>query len=85
MKKICILVLILVCSNISVAEIKVGIGRKVITPQTPIWLTGYASRNKPATEILQDLWAKALVFEETPGSRVVIVTTDLLGLSHEIS
>jgi hypothetical protein len=85
MKKICILVLILVCSNISGAEIKVGIGRKVITPQTPIWLTGYASRNKPATEILQDLWAKALVFEETPGSRVVIVTTDLLGLSHEIS
>lgn len=85
MKKILILLLFLVTSTLTGAEIKVGVARKTITPQLPFWLTGYASRDKPSTEVLHDLWAKAVVFEEKPDNRVVIVTTDLLGLSHEIS
>ncbi len=68
-------------------EMKVGIGRKVITPKGGVWLNGYASpqRSKPSTGVTHDLWAKALAFEASDGSRTVIVTTDLLGLSHEIS
>ncbi len=85
MKKILILLLFLVTTTITGAEIKVGVARKAITPQLPFWLTGYASRDKPSTEVLHELWAKAVVLEEKPGNRVVIVTTDLLGLSHEIS
>lgn len=85
MKKTTLLVFLLISSTLFGAEFKVGIGRKVITPQTPMWLSGYASRIKPATEVLHDLWAKAIVFEENPESRVIIVTTDLLGLSHGVS
>ena len=85
MKKILILLLFLIAATLNGAEIKAGVARKTITPQLPFWLTGYAFRDKPSTEVLHDLWAKAIVFEENSGRRVVIVTTDILGLSHEIS
>ncbi len=85
MRNILIVVFLLISVTLWGAEIKVGIASKVITPQLPFWLTGYGSRSKPSTEVLHDVWAKALVFEEKKGSRVVIVTTDLLGLSHEVS
>jgi neutral ceramidase len=85
MKKLLFLFIFLAYSITLCAQIKVGVARKAITPKTPVWLSGYASRNKPSTEILHDLWAKALVIEENPCSRIVIVTTDILGLTHEIS
>lgn len=65
--------------------LRAGVGRVNITPELPMWLTGYAGRDQPATGVLQDIWAKALVLEDGPGNRVVIVTTDLLGITHEIS
>ena len=65
--------------------IKVGIARKVITPAAPVYLTGYAGREKPAAGVIHDLWAKAMVLEENEKNKVIIVTTDLLGLSHEVS
>ncbi len=85
MKKILIAAFLLIALTSLGADIKVGIASKVITPQLPFWLTGYGSRTKPSNEVMHDLWAKALVFEENAGSRVIIVTTDLLGLSHEVS
>ena len=76
---------LVICFTLS-AEMKVGIGRKVITPQQyPIWMGGYASRDKPANSIFHDLWAKALVIEYSPQSRVIIVTMDLHKLSRQIS
>lgn len=80
-----ILILLMAVSIIADAQLRVGVARKSITPETPIWLTGYASRDRPSTEVLHDLWAKVLVIEENSKSRVVIVTTDILGLSHDIS
>ncbi|MGN6435244.1 MAG: neutral/alkaline non-lysosomal ceramidase N-terminal domain-containing protein [Agriterribacter sp.] len=67
--------------------IKAGVARKAITPKDPAWLNGYASpqRFSPAAGKDHDLWAKAIVLEDASKKRVVIVTTDLLGLSHEIS
>jgi hypothetical protein len=64
--------------------IRAGVAAVDITPSLPIWLTGYANRDMPATGIAHSLWAKALVLEENPNSRIIIVTVDLLGLSHEI-
>jgi hypothetical protein len=64
--------------------LRAGVGRVKITPALPMWLSGYAGRDQPATEVLQDIWAKVLVVEDGK-DRVVIVTTDLLGISHEIS
>ncbi len=61
-----------------------GVSRVDITPALPIWLSGYSSREKPASGIAQALWAKALVIERSPAERVIIVTADVLGLSREI-
>jgi neutral ceramidase len=85
MKRILILAIFLAVCTFSGAQLRVGVARKAITPETPVWLSGYASRNKPSTEILHDLWAKALVIEENEKSRIIIVTTDILGLSHDVS
>ena len=87
-KKVCyalILLLILAGTLASAQNIKAGTGRKVITPPLPFWLTGYAARTQPAAEKVHDLWAKALLIETPGGGRAVIVTTDVLGLSPEIS
>ncbi len=67
------------------AFIKVGIGRIVITPDLPFQLTGYAGRDTLATQKVHDLWAKAMVIEESANNRIIIVTTDILGLTPAIS
>ena len=85
MKKIYLIALLLAVSTQINAGISAGVARKVITPETPIWLSGYASRTKPATDILHDLWAKALVIGENDKIQVIIVTTDIIGYSHELS
>ena len=58
---------------------KIGIGRVVITPESPVWLAGYASRTEPGTDKLHDLWTKAMAIEDETGARFVIVTADLIG------
>jgi len=58
---------------------KAGLARVKVTPERPLWLAGYASRNKPAEGTLHDLWLKALALEDPQGRRVVLVTSDLLG------
>jgi neutral ceramidase len=65
--------------------IRAGAGRVDITPDGPIWMTGYASRTHPSTGVLQHLWAKALAIEDSKGGRVVIVTTDLVGLPRAVT
>lgn len=40
---------------------RAGAAAVKITPERPMWLSGYADRNKPATGTLSDLHAKALV------------------------
>ena len=64
---------------------KAGVARIVITPRHSLWMAGYASRSRPSQGKLQDLYAKALALEDEHGKRVVIVTTDLIGLSHSIA
>ncbi|HEX4412022.1 MAG TPA: neutral/alkaline non-lysosomal ceramidase N-terminal domain-containing protein [Lacipirellulaceae bacterium] len=64
---------------------KAGVAKVDITPEVPIWLSGYASRNKPANSIRDHLWAKALVIEDANGHRGAIVTMDLIGIPREIS
>jgi hypothetical protein len=66
-------------------EWRAGLARVDITPQGPIWMAGYASRNHPSEGVLHPLWAKALALEDPAGSRLVIVTNDLIGLSRDIA
>lgn len=64
---------------------RAGVARLRITPQGPIWLSGYGNRNKPSEGAVHDLWAKALAIEDAKGRRVVFVTTDLIGLPRSVS
>jgi hypothetical protein len=64
---------------------RAGVGRVDITPDGPIWMSGYASRKHASTGVLQRLWAKALAIEDAKGNRVLIVTTDLIGLPRAIT
>lgn len=85
MKKLSLIIVFLaMCISMS-AGIRAGVARRKITPEMPFWLSGYASRTRPATEVLQDLWAKVLVIEENKDSKVIIVTMDIIGLSHQLS
>lgn len=71
--------------SLGAADFQAGVARMRITPPLPFWLTGYASRTNPAASVRSDLWAKALALQDDRGERVVIVTTDLLGLPREVS
>jgi len=62
------------------ASLRAGVGRADITPSGPIWMSGYAARTHPSEGVLQRLWAKALAIESAPGQRIVIVTTDVVGV-----
>src|SRR5437588_409709 len=64
---------------------KAGVARVVITPDKPMWMSGYSSRTKPAEGKLHDLWAKALALEAADGRRCVLVTMDLVGIPREVS
>lgn len=64
---------------------KAGVARTVITPGEPMWMAGYAARDRAAEGKLQDLWAKALALEDAGGRQVLLITLDLLGLPKGLS
>jgi len=67
------------------AELRVGVGRAIMTPVTqPVYLDGYAARTQPSTGMLHHVWAKALVFEESPSNRVALITVDLTGMQRSL-
>src|SRR5262249_38278705 len=81
-----ILTVLLWCAaSLSGAAFKAGLAKVDITPGGPIWMSGYAARTHPSEGVLNRLWAKALAIESSPGGRVVIVSTDLVGIPRELS
>ncbi len=66
------------------ADWKAGTATAVITPDGPIWMAGYAGRNKPSEGKVQDLFAKALALEDSSGNRLVFVCMDLIGLPRSL-
>src|SRR5262249_23462280 len=64
---------------------KAGAAKVVISPDKPMWMSGYASRDKPAEGKIHDLWAKALVLEDCDGRRCALVTMDLVGIPRDVS
>lgn len=55
-----------------------------ITPETMMWMAGYAARTKPAEGVDQDLFAKALVIEDLSGGRLAMITLDLIGVPRDL-
>lgn len=83
-----ILLLGLACSPADAADapaFKAGVATKVITPAEPMWMAGYASRTKPSEGKQHDLWVKALALEDSAGTVLVLVTSDLIGIPRDVS
>ena len=80
-----LIVLLLWAANLSGATLRAGLAKVDITPRGPIWMSGYAARTHPSEGVLSPLWAKALAIESSPGGRIVIVSTDLVGIPRELS
>lgn len=63
---------------------KAGVAAVKITPEEPLWMAGYASRKKPSEGVAADLFAKALAIEDPVGTRLVIVTLDLISVPRTL-
>jgi neutral ceramidase len=66
-------------------EWKAGIAVQKITPEQSMWMAGYANRTKPAEGKLIDLHVKALALEDPHGGRLVLMTSDLVGIPRSLS
>jgi hypothetical protein len=64
---------------------KAGVARAIITPNEYIWMAGYAARTKPADGKLHDLWVKALALEDKLGNRTLLITSDIISFSRDLS
>ena len=86
MRLCALLSLILVAmSSTTQAGWKAAVSRADITPEQPLWMSGYAARDHAATGQQTPLWAKALVLEDEQGRRGVIISLDLCGIDRETS
>lgn len=84
--------LLIICFQTHAGEIdedqylwKAGVARTVITPESSVWMAGYASRTSPSEGTLHDLWAKALLLEDASGNRSLLITMDILGVPKDFS
>ena len=76
------------CSCVTFASDEIwqaGVAKTVITPQSSMWMSGYASRDKPSEGKIHDLWAKALVLQDPHGHKALLVTLDLVGIDRMTS
>jgi hypothetical protein len=64
---------------------KAGVAVQKITPDQPLWMAGYASRNHPAEGKETELYVKALALEDPSGGRLALMTTDLIGIPRGLS
>ena len=64
---------------------KAGMAEVKITPESPVFLSGYASRNRPSEGVLADLYAKVLALEDRDGRQAVLITADLIGFRAEFA
>jgi hypothetical protein len=64
---------------------RTGVAVRVITPAEPMWLAGYGNRDHPAEGKVHDLHVKALALEDAAGGKLVLLTSDLVGLPRALS
>lgn len=88
--RIALLVLLLIANASSAAEPKpgewkAGVAVQKITPEQFMWMAGYGNRTKPAEGKLTDLYVKALALQDPHGERLVLLTSDLVGIPRSLS
>lgn len=83
-----LLLVMLLCANARADEPagwKAGFARIVITPEKPMWMSGYGGRTHAAEGKIHDLYARAAALQDTDGKRVVMVSLDLVGVPKGMS
>lgn len=76
-----LLSLLSICGAVSAGAVEVGVARIDVTPEEPIRLTGYASRQTNSIGVEQKLWAKAIAIGESDPA--VMITLDNCGIAEE--
>lgn len=69
---------------VSAERWKAGTSSAVITPESLMWMAGYAARKAPAEGADTDLFAKALVLDDGQGGLFALVTADLISVPREV-
>lgn len=64
---------------------KAGVAVQTITPEQSMWMAGYGHRNKPSEGKLTELYVKALALEDPHGGRLVLLTSDLVGIPRSLA
>jgi neutral ceramidase len=64
---------------------KAGVSTVKITPSEAMPMAGFAARTHSSEGILHDIWAKALIIEDSKGKRAVMISSDLLGFPKVMS
>lgn len=84
-----LLFLIVLSANVRAADEasawKAGFARVVITPEKPMWMSGYGGRTHAAEGKVHDLYARAAALQDASGKRVVMVSLDLVGVPKVLS
>ncbi len=62
---------------------QVGFGRRNITPLNSVWLAGYGTK-RVAENKIHDIWVKVMALKCPDGKRVVMATTDHMGMSKSV-
>ena len=75
-----LLLAMLVCSSASAESWQAGVARVVITPDEPMWMSGYGGRDHAAEGKLHELFARATVLKDSTGTTAVFIATDLIGV-----
>lgn len=61
-----------------------GVATAIVTPESNMWMGGYAARTHPSAGTAQDLYAKALALLDSQGGRFVFITVDAIGIPREL-
>lgn len=77
--------ILLVAPGLSHAGMQAGVASMVITPTMPMFLSGYAARTRASHGVDHDLHCKALALGDAEGNQAVILTSDVLGVTREMS
>lgn len=81
----CLAVVLAASVAVPAETYRAAAAKRTITPQQPLWAGGYAGRDRPTSDTLQDLYAKVLVLEDGRGARIVFITTDLENMERDFA
>jgi neutral ceramidase len=65
------------------ADWRIGLAKAKITPEEPIPLAGYAHRTGCSEGVASDLFLKAMAFEDSDGTRALLITADVIGFADD--